>query len=119
MKAAMDRSILVAALDGCDPDHAACRRLLLTEKLYAHPHALAETFSTLTGGRLAIRIPAEDAARILRQQLAPRLKLVTLSTSDYLDAFDASQQRGVRGGATYACCISWPPEKQEHAAFTP
>jgi len=101
MKAAVDSSVLVAALDGGDPDHEACRKLLLAEKLHARPHALSETFSTLTGGRLAIRISAEDAAKILRQQMAPRLKISELSESDLLEAFDESQRRGVRGGAIY------------------
>ncbi len=101
MKHAVDTSVLVAALDGGDPDHAACRRLLLAEKFHARPHALTETFCTLTGGRLAIRISAEDAAKILRKQMAPRLRMIELSESDLLDAFDESQRRGVRGGAIY------------------
>ena len=101
MKAAVDSSVLVAALDGGDPDHDACRKLLLSEKLHARPHALSETFSTLTGGRLAIRISSNDAATILRQQMAPRLKITELSESEFLDAFDESQLRGVRGGAIY------------------
>ena len=101
MKAAVDSSILVAALDAGDPDHEACRRLLLSEKLHARPHALSETFSTLTGGRLAIRISAEAAAKILRQQMAPRLRLRELSESELMEAFDESQRRGVRGGAIY------------------
>lgn len=101
MKLAVDTSVLVAALDGSDPDHDACRKLLLSGKLYAFSHTLSETFCTLTGGRLAIRIPAADAAKILRQQVTPRLHLLRLSESDLLDAFDESQRRGVRGGAIY------------------
>ena len=101
MKLAVDTSVLVAALDGSDPDHDACRKLLLLGKLHALSHALSETFCTLTGGRLAIRIPAADAAKILRQQVTPRLHLLQLSEADLLDAFDESQRRGVRGGAIY------------------
>lgn len=35
--------------------------------------------------------------RILRQQMVPRLKIIELSESDVLDAFDECQRRGVRG----------------------
>lgn len=52
-------------------DHEVCRELLLTGKFSINGHALSETFATLTGGRLAVRISAEDAASILRKQLAP------------------------------------------------
>lgn len=101
MKAAVDSSVLIEALDGGDPDHDACRKLLLSGRLHARPHALSETFSTLTGGRLAIRISSNDAATILRQQMAPRLKITELSESDLLDAYDECQRRGVCGGAIY------------------
>ncbi len=101
MSHAVDTSVLVAALDGEDPDHEVCRRLLLLEKLQARPHTLSEAFCTLTGGRLAIRISPKDAACILRQQIAPRLRLIELTEAELLDAFDESQHRGVRGGAIY------------------
>lgn len=101
MKQAVDTSVLVAALDGGDPAHEACRKLLLAGKTHAFSHALSETFCTLTGGRLAIRISAEDAAKILRQQLTPRLRFIHLSETDLLDAFDESQRRGIRGAAIY------------------
>jgi predicted nucleic acid-binding protein len=101
MRNALDSSIIVAALDGEDPDHEACRGLLLGAKHSIHPHALAETFSTLTGGRLALRLPATQAAALLRQWVAPRLVVTPLDTEDLLAAFDESSARGVRGGAIY------------------
>lgn len=101
MKAALDSSVIVAALDGEDPDHAACRRLLLSAKFSIHAHALVETFSTLTGGRLAIRVPATDAATMLRRWIAPRMTVTNFSERDLLKAFDESSARGVRGGAIY------------------
>ena len=101
MKRALDSSIIVAALDGSDPDHAVCRSLLLSAKFAAFSHALSEAFSTLTGGRLGIRISPADAASILRESVAPRLSLIALSEADLLDAYDDSSQRGVRGGAIY------------------
>ncbi len=98
---ALDASVIVAALDGQDPDHAASRQLLLSARFSIHPHALSETFSTLTGGRLAIRIPAADAASILRENVAPRLAIIELSAGDLLGTYDDSTRRGIRGGAIY------------------
>ncbi len=101
MNAALDSSVIVAAIDGEDPDHAACRSLLLSGKFSIHAHALVETFSTLTGGRLAIRVPATDAATMLRRWIAPRLTVTSLTERDLLKAFEESSARGVRGGAIY------------------
>ena len=101
MKQALDTSVIIAALDGGDPDHAACRKLLLSAKFSIHGHALSEIFATLTGGRLAFRLSAKDAAAILRQQVAPRLSIITLDESDLLRAYEESTNRGIRGGAIY------------------
>ena len=101
MRAALDSSVIVAALDGSDPDHAACRKLLLSAKFSIHAHALSETFATLTGGRLAIRVSATEAASLLRKWVAPRLAVMALESDDVLRAFDESSARGVRGGAIY------------------
>lgn len=101
MKRALDSSVLVAALDGADPEHAACRNLLLSAKFAVFAHALSETFSTLTGGRLGIRIAASDAASILRQKVAPRFSIISLSETELLEAYEDAARRGVRGGAIY------------------
>lgn len=101
MKQALDTSVIVAALDGSDSDHAACRTLLLSAKFAAWSHALTETFSTLTGGRLGIRISASVATSILRDKVAPRLAITSLTESELLDAYEQAEARGVRGGAVY------------------
>ena len=101
MKQALDTSVIVAALDGSDPDHAACRTLLLSAKFVAWSHTLSETFSTLTGGRLGIRISPSVAASILREKIAPRLTITSLAESELLDAYEHAEARGVRGGAVY------------------
>ena len=101
MKQALDTSVIVAALDGQDPDHAACRTLLLSAKFTAWSHALTETFSTLTGGRLGIRINPAVAASILRDKVAPRLAITSLLESDLLSGYENAEARGVRGGAVY------------------
>lgn len=101
MKLALDTSVIIAALDGGDPDHAACRKLLLSAKFSIHAHALSETFATLTGGRLAFRLSAAAASAILRQQVAPRLSITMLADADLLKAYEESTRRGIRGGAIY------------------
>ena len=101
MRAALDPSVIVAALDGEDPDHPTCRRLLLSAKFSVYAHAFSEIFATLTGGRLAIRVPATQAASLLRKWVAPRMAVTTLDEDDLLTAFDESSSRGVCGGAIY------------------
>ncbi len=97
----LDTSVIVAALDESDPDHAACRRVLLHGKPGAWAHSLSETFSTLTGGRLGYRVSASETASILSDFVAPRLRLISLADADLIGAYVESEQRGVRGGAIY------------------
>lgn len=101
MKCALDSSVIVSALCAGDPDHDACRKVLLAHRPTVLAHAFAETFSTLTGGRLGFRVPASDAAKLLRQQIAPKLSNIPLDESDLLTAFEEAELRGVRGGAIY------------------
>ena len=101
MKLALDTSVVIAALDAADSGHEACRRLLLSAKLFVYGHALTETFSTLTGGALGMRLSAAAAAAILRDNVVPRLTVVHLTERELLDAYDDSTRRGIRGGAIY------------------
>ena len=101
MKVALETSVIVAALDAADPAHAACRRILLRGKPGAWTHALSETFSTLTGGKLGFRISASQAAALLRDFVSPRLALISLTGPDLLAAYSHSEKRGIRGGAIY------------------
>ncbi len=101
MKSALDSSVIISALCAGDSDHSASRKVLLAGRHSVISHAFAETFSTLTGGRLGFRVPASDAAKLLRQQIAPKLTNVPLTENDLLTAFEEAEQRGVRGGAIY------------------
>lgn len=101
MKIVADTTVIVAALDGADPDHAACRRVLLRGKPGAWSHALSETFSTLTGGKLGFRVPVPAASALLREWVAPRLTLIDLTGADLLDACAECERRGVRGGGIH------------------
>ncbi len=101
MKSAIDSSVIVSALSGSDSNHEACHRLLLSARHSIHSHALTETFSTLTGGRLGLRISAVDTASILKNQIAPRLDIQILTEEDLLAAYGETEARGIRGGAIY------------------
>ena len=101
MKSALDSSFLVSALCAADPDHIACRRVLATGDHSIFAHCLAETFGTLTGGRLGFRVPAVEATNLIRRQIAPKLRIVSLEADDLLNAFEEADSRGVRGGAVY------------------
>ena len=101
MKSALDSSVIVSALCAGDPDHDACRKVLLAGRHSVLAHAFAETFSTLTGGRLGFRLPASDAADLLGKRIAPKLRSITLEAEELLTAFGEAEARGVRGGAIY------------------
>lgn len=47
MKSALDSSVIVSALCAGDPDHSACRKVLLSGRHSVLAHAFTETFSTL------------------------------------------------------------------------
>jgi predicted nucleic acid-binding protein len=64
------------------------------------PHTFAEVFSTLTGGRLGFRCPANDVSKVLRE-LAADLQTVELDGEETLAALAAAQKHGVRGGQTH------------------
>ena len=101
MKSSVDSSVIVAAINSDDPDHEPCAALFASGSRGAYSHALSETFSTLTGGRLGLRVPPGQAAGIIRDQLKPRLNLVSLDENDLITAFEEAESRGIRGGAIY------------------
>jgi predicted nucleic acid-binding protein len=98
----LDASVLVAAVVDIEPYHAPCARLLLSKEPKAvRSHGLVETFSTLTGGRLPLRLSPSVADRLIGVNLVPRLRIVDLAASDVMRAIADSESRGVRGGAIH------------------
>ena len=97
----LDSSVLIAALIPDEPGHAESLALLKRGDCAIYLHALHETFSTLTGGRMAIRVDAGVAARMLRESISPQVTVVALTTDEVLDAIDTARRHGVRGGAIY------------------
>jgi len=97
----LDSAVIVASLVPDDPDHAVCHTLLRQSGNLTTLHALHETFSTLTGGRLGIRVDAGVAARLIRDSIVPLINIIPLTIEDILETQAAARARGVRGGAIY------------------
>lgn len=101
MSAFLDSSVLVSAVAADELKHAECLALLLHGGNCIYSHVLLETFSTLTGGKLGVRVTPELAAQMLSQTILPRVSVIELSTVEIIGALDVAQTRGVRGGAVY------------------
>jgi predicted nucleic acid-binding protein len=95
MKAYWDSSALVAAAADF-----ALRTRLRQERGITRTHALAEIFSALTGGSLAIRLEADAAAEMVTN-LAQDLDFVDLTAREVLAALRLARKRGVRGGRVH------------------
>jgi predicted nucleic acid-binding protein len=76
------------------------RTRLRQERGYTRTHALAETFSVLTGGRLAVRLEADAASQVMAG-LAADLDFIDLDAGEVLSALKEAQKRGVRGGRVH------------------
>ena len=75
------------------------RQRLENETAFTRPHALAETFSVLTGNP-ATRISANDAARVI-EYLSKSLSFVDITGEETLSALKAAEKKGVRGGRVH------------------
>jgi predicted nucleic acid-binding protein len=95
MKAYWDSSALVQATADL-----ALRTRLHRDRGITRTHALAESFSALTAGNLAVRLDAAAAARTV-ENLAQDLDFVDLTAKEVLDALKQARRRGVRGGRVH------------------
>ena len=96
--ALLDSSVILASLDPDEPAHAACAALVGQGGHSLYVHALAETFSILTGGRNARRVDAGVAVQLLEESVLPFVKTVSLTGKDVMAALNDGR---VRGGAVY------------------
>ena len=101
MNCFLDTSVILASLDPDEVHHAACDRIVSAGGNKAYVHALAETFSILTGGRHGRRLNASTAAALIEQSVLPYVQALTLTGKDMMAALVACESRGVRGGAIY------------------
>lgn len=98
MSALLDSSVLIASLAPDEDRHAECLALLMQGENAVYSHALLETFSTLTGGRLGVKVDADLAARLIAETIMPRVQMVELTSVEILAALRLSRRNGVRGG---------------------
>lgn len=98
---AVDTSVLVAALIPRQSYAVESVAVINHGKSCAFAHALTETFSILTGGRLPFRIDPGEATRLIKSRISPMVEAVELHADDLLKAFSESKARGIRGGAIY------------------
>ena len=84
-----------AVIEACNSP--ALRARLHRERGLTRTHTLAEVFSTLTGGNLAFRLGADEAAKTVAN-LASDLDFQDLSATDVLKALKEGRKKGVRGG---------------------
>lgn len=97
----LDSSVLVASLLPGDPDHPACDALLNQAGNRVSLHSLNETFATLTGGKLGMRVDADVAAKMIRESIVPCVEFVELTLDEIIDAQGGARKQGVRGGGVY------------------
>ncbi len=101
MIVALDSSVLVASLDSSEPFHGKCDALMGESHLHVAAHALVETFSIFTGGRLRYRLSASDTTLLIRESILPAVTTVTLDGPELVSAMGECESRGIRGGAIY------------------
>lgn len=98
---ALDSSVLIAALAPDEARHAESLALLMQGGNAVYAHAILETFSTLTGGSLGVKVDADLAATLLSETILPRVHVVELGSAELMASLQQARLRGVRGGAVY------------------
>ncbi len=97
----IDTSVLVAAAVATESFHKECNRVLDETGLGMFAHGLAESFSTLTGGRKGFQMPASLASSLLEEDYAPQIVFTSLTPTEMLRAMREAESRGVRGGGIF------------------
>jgi predicted nucleic acid-binding protein len=94
----LDTGILVGALLEQHPEHEICREALEeSDAPFTDAHALAETFSTLTG---FYKVPVASATE-LTLSLKSLVTVEAVPLADYEQAIAEAERRGVMGGGIY------------------
>jgi len=101
MRILIDTSVLVAAMVASEPHHDASAKLLDRDDVHFYAHGISETFSTLTGGRRAFRLPASLVSDMLENDFLPEMSPVSLAPGEITRALGQAETRGVRGGAVF------------------
>lgn len=95
MKTYWDSSALILALS----DNSVKERLV-SEGGITRSHTFSEIFSTLTGGRLGVRVTTKDAVKMI-EGLSKLLEVAEINHNVILSAMRQAEKKGVRGGRIY------------------
>lgn len=96
MSALLDSLVLIAALAPDEARHAESLALLRQGGHAVYAHAILETFSTLTGGRLGVKVDADLAAKLLHETILPRVHVVEIGSAELMAALDQAWRGGLR-----------------------
>ncbi len=97
----IDTSILVAAIVTTERGHETCGSILDSGGFGMYQHGVVETFSTLTGGGLSLRLTPSLALEVMEEDYLPGITVTALTSTEMLRALRDAESRGVRGGAVY------------------
>ncbi len=107
MKVFLDASVLVPVVTDQLANHPVafeCYTGLLKNKqtgVFTSAHALAECYATLTALPLKRRISGPDALRLIEASFIPRVKVISLTLSDYRKALKLVADLGRISGQIY------------------
>lgn len=101
MNALLDSSVLIAALAPDEDRHAESLALLKQGGNAVYAHAFLESFSTLTGGKLGVKVDADLATQLLSETVLPRVQVIDLGIEEIMSALRQARKLGVRGGGVY------------------
>jgi len=100
---AVDSSILIAALQERHAAHESASAVMQRGQIRLPVHVLAETYSTLTGGRVKPRThPRTAAAALQRLPGSPS----ALSAAGYLATIRQIAEQGLVGGAVFDALVA-------------
>jgi predicted nucleic acid-binding protein len=98
-----DTSVLVAASDAAHQHHAQSVAVVsraTPETAFCAAHALAELYSTLSGGRYLRVLPLTQVLQIVKQ-VQTVFTIVDVSHRDYVSLLESAVLRQIRNGRVY------------------
>ena len=101
-----DTSALVPVVTEQLSNHSVAHARFVSERDAGHilccsTHTLAECYATLTALPLPRRISGPEAARLIDVNFAKQLRVIDLTTSDYLQAIQLCADQGKTSGQIY------------------
>jgi predicted nucleic acid-binding protein len=103
----VDTSVVVAASTVLDRRHDVCVDVLAAADKgggCCSLHSLAELFNVLSGRPVPLRLSPRDAAKVVAHT-AQRLKAISLTASEYVEAVEGLAGLGHSGGMIYDALI--------------